>query len=155
MALAGFRGDLVDSYAFDHGCGAGEVLLDQLAGDADRVEDLGAGEIVLTSMDADVDRRLDVRAHPPHLPFLQDAEELDLHRQRGLSDLVEKESAALGLVKETLLFADRAGERAALVTEELRLQQGLRKSTAVDGNELAAPPGVVMNRPGDELFAGA
>jgi len=38
----------------------------------------------------------------------------------------EEDRSAVRLVKEAALLADGAGERAALVAEELRLQEGLR-----------------------------
>src|SRR5688500_16033471 len=57
-------------------------------------------------------------------------------------------------MEQTALFADRTGEGAALVTEELRFEQSFRKSAAVDRDEFAPAPGVVMDGAGDELFPG-
>src|SRR5207249_1525812 len=93
--------------------------------------------------DADVHLRLHVRSDAPDDAVLQHAQELDLHRRRGLADLVEEDRAAVGLVEQAALLADGPGERAALVPEELGLEQRLRHRSAVDADELAAPPGVV------------
>ena len=105
--------------------------------------------------DADVHLRLHVRSDAPDDAVLQHAQELNLHRRRGLADLVEEDRAAVGLVEQTALLADGPGERAALVPEELGLEQRLRHRPAVDSDELAAPPRVVVDRPGDQLFPGA
>src|SRR5437867_906340 len=89
-------------------------------------------------------------------PLLQRTEQLGLQLDRHVTDLVEVERAAvreLELPEPPLL---RVGERAALVPEHLRLEQGGGNGRARDGDE--RPPGaatVVMNRAGDQLFAGA
>ena len=50
----------------------------------------------------------------------------------------------------------RAGERAALVAEELALDQRRRERAAVDDDEPAVPPrAALVDSPGDELLAGA
>ena len=52
--------------------------------------------------------------------------------------------------------ADRAGERAARVPEELRLEQVLGDRAAVDRDEpVRAARAGVMDRARDDLFAGA
>ncbi len=103
--------------------------------------------------DAHFDLRLDIRSNFADQAILKDAQQLDLHRRRCLADLVEENRAAVGFMKQTAFLADRAGERAALVAEELRLEQVLRKRAAVDGDELPPPPGVVVNGPRDQLLA--
>ena len=52
--------------------------------------------------------------------------------RRHLADLVEEERAAVGLLEEALLVAQRAGEGAALVAEQLALEQVLGQRAAVD-----------------------
>ena len=99
--------------------------------------------------------RLHVRADAADDAVLQDAEELDLHRRRRLADLVEEDRAAVGLVEQPALLADGAGERAALVAEELGLEQRLGEGAAVDRDELPAAAGVVVDGAGDQLLAGA
>ena len=126
-----------------------EVLAERAV--ADRLGEVAVGR----GDDAHVDLRLDVRADLAHDAILQHAQQLDLHRRRGLADLVEEDRAAVGLVKESALLADGAGERAALVAEELGLQQRLRQRAAVDRDELAAAAGVVVDGARDELLARA
>ena len=67
--------------------------------------------------------------------LLEQAQQLDLHRQRHLANLVEEERPALGERHPTGLGRHRAGERPLLVAEELALQEGLRERPAVDGDE--------------------
>ena len=62
----------------------------------------------------------------------------------------------MGLLENALGVADRAGERASRVPEELRFEQGLGERAAVDRHERARrPPAVRMDRSRDELLAGA
>ena len=57
------------------------------------------------------------------LALLQDAQQLGLQRRRQLADLVEEQRAAVGLLERPTLPLGGAGERAALVAEELALEQ--------------------------------
>src|SRR3954454_19028704 len=60
------------------------------------------------------------------------------------------------LLEAALTGADRAGERAAHMSEEFRLEQRLRNGTAVESHEaVGSPRAVVVNGPGDHFFAGA
>jgi hypothetical protein len=69
--------------------------------------------------------------------------------------LVQEEGAAAGSHQETILVAHGAGERALHVPEQLRLQERLGKSAAVDGNEGAARTvGAVVDEAGNDLLAG-
>src|SRR6185503_13128297 len=56
---------------------------------------------------------------------LEDAEQLDLQPRRHLADLVEEERPALGALEEAAVHPVGAGEAAALVAEELALDQRL------------------------------
>ena len=90
------------------------------------------------------------------LALLEHAEQLGLHRRRHLADLVEEQHAAAGLLDPSRLRRDRAGERAALVAEQLRLEQLVGKRRAVDGDErpvLAARS--LVNEARDDFLAGA
>ncbi len=58
--------------------------------------------------------------------LLQHAQQLGLHRQGDLADLVEKDRAAVRQLEPALALADRAGERSFLVAEQLALQQAIR-----------------------------
>ncbi len=66
---------------------------------------------------AHVDRVLLRSAEPTHLTILQDVEQLHLHRDWQLANLVEKQRAALGTLQIAYLPSIGAGERAALVAE--------------------------------------
>ena len=88
--------------------------------------------------DADVDLdRLRV-ADALELALLQHAQQLGLQRRAHRPDLVEEERALVRLLEPALARADRAGERAAHVTEQLRLEQRLRNRAAVDRDEAVA-----------------
>ena len=95
-------------------------------------------------------------AEPLELAFLQHAQELRLCRQAHLGDFVEKQHAAGGQLDLTGLGLLGAGERAALVAEELRLEQLLGERRAVQGDERAAASrGCAMDESGDDFLAGA
>jgi len=57
------------------------------------------------------------------LALLEHPQEPDLHRGAHLADLVEEDRAPVGLLEQTLTLAGRAGERAAGMTEQLRLEE--------------------------------
>ena len=56
-------------------------------------------------------------AEPRDVSFLQDTEQLDLHRQRHVTDLVQEQRAASGLLQQSVLEAHRTGKRSPLMTE--------------------------------------
>src|SRR5436309_12393851 len=73
-----------------------------------------------------------------------------------VADLVEEDGAAMGRLELADLELVGARESASLVTEQFALQQVPRHGGAVDLDEGASPPGGEMvDRVGDELFAGA
>src|SRR5690606_17212708 len=79
-----------------------------------------------------------------------------LHLRRHVADLVEEQRPAARLLEAPLPRLDGAGERAALVSEELRFEQLARDRRRVHGDELAMRPGTVLvQRTRDELLAGA
>ena len=122
--------------------GAAPHLLLQIA--------VGGGE------DAHVDAHRRLAADALQFLLLQHPQQLDLHRRRGLADLVEEEGAAVGLDELALAAAVGAGEGPLLVTEELRLEQGLGQGGAVDLDEgLVASRAVAVQGLGDQLLAGA
>ena len=67
--------------------------------------------------------------------LLQHAQQLHLHGQAHVADLVEEQRAALGDLEAALARGDGAGERALLVTEQLALEQLGGNGAAVDGDE--------------------
>ena len=89
------------------------------------------------------------------LPLLEDAQQLGLHRRRHLADFVEEQHAAVGLLDASRLGRDRAGKGAALVAEQLGLEQLIGKRRAVDGDEWpAASRRRVMNEARHDFLAG-
>ena len=70
-----------------------------------------------------------------NLPLLQHAQQLDLRHRHHLGDLVEEQRAAIGQLEAAGAPIGGAGERAALVPEDLALEQRLRNRRAVDGDK--------------------
>ena len=98
----------------------------------------------------------DVHVHEPgrpdasDLPFLKRPEELGLQRPWELPDLVEEQRAAVRDLDHPRLDAVRASERAALVAEQLRLEQGGGQRGTVHGHEdLGCARALGMDGPGD------
>ena len=61
-----------------------------------------------------------VAADPAYLPVLQDSQQLRLHGQRHVSDLVDKERGTVAHLEEPLAARCRPRKCARLVAEELR-----------------------------------
>ena len=92
----------------------------------------------------------------PHAPLLNGAQQLGLHRQRQIADLVQEKRAALRGLKEALAVSRGAGVGALARAEELGFEQVFRNGAAVHGHEGAvAAVAVGVHRLGDQLFAGA
>src|SRR5262249_56024178 len=90
------------------------------------------------------------------LALLEHAEQLRLGRRAHLPDLVEEEGALVRQLELPELLRVRVGEGAALVPEELALEQCLRDRGAVERDQrLARARAAVVDRLGDELLAGA
>src|SRR6185295_3110930 len=68
--------------------------------------------------DAHVDLDGTLGADRVDLAFLQRAQELDLHVEPELADLVEEEGAAVGFLELAEMLVGGAGERALLVAEQ-------------------------------------
>src|SRR6185436_20966030 len=73
--------------------------------------------------DAHVDADPLVAAHPAKLGALDGPQELWLERDVEVSDLVNEQRAAVGVLEEALVGGDGAGERAPLVAEQGGLQE--------------------------------
>src|SRR5215203_902876 len=72
----------------------------------------GLFEIVVGRRDdTDIHTLRSRRAYPFELPFLQHAKELDLHVRGEITDLVEKDRAAVSELETSLPHPDGAGER--------------------------------------------
>ncbi len=90
------------------------------------------------------------------LALLQHAQQLRLHAQRHLADLVEEDRAAARRLEEAAVILGRAGERAAAMAEQLALEQGLGHRGAVDRQEgLVGARRGAMDAARDQLLAGA
>src|SRR5438132_435606 len=87
---------------------------------------------------------------------LQHLEQLGLQRRTHLADLVEEHRPVIGELELARLVLNRAGERAALEPEQLRLEQLGRQRGAIhlDERPVAAERGGI-ERPRDKLLADA
>ena len=72
---------------------------------------------------AHVDLERAAAADALDLPLLQDAQQLGLHRERHVADLVQEQRAAAGALELAAALLGGAGERARFVAEELALDQ--------------------------------
>src|SRR6266508_957958 len=87
---------------------------------------------------------------------LQYPQKLDLKLRAHLGDLVQEESSAHRLLEVPDPPLIGSGKRAALVPEELTLDQGRRDGAAVEGDEgLPASPREPVDRSRGDLLAGA
>ena len=85
--------------------------------------------------------RLGARAaKPPDRTILERLEQLDLQRVRHQPDLVEEDRAAMSDLKQARLGLLRVGERAALESEELGLEQRVGNRRTVDVDERRRRP---------------
>ena len=115
---------------------------------------LGLQILVGRGDDAGVDAEHLAAPDALELTLLQKAEELDLQRRAHLADLVEEERAAVRQLELALSLRVRAGVGAALVAEQLGLEQGVRDRAAVDRHERpVAPRAVRVDGPRQELLA--
>ena len=106
--------------------------------------------------DAHVHPRRPLGADRVDLALLQRAQQLDLHVERQLADLVEEQDAAVRLLELAQVLVGGAGEAALLVAEQDGLDQVLRDGAAVDGDErLARAVRAAVHGARDQLLAGA
>src|SRR5439155_22887477 len=106
--------------------------------------------------DADVHAERLRPAEPLELTLLKHPEDLGLGHRREVRDLVEEQGAAVGELEAALLPPRRAGERALLVAEQLRLEQRLgQRRTVLRDERPAAPRRARVDRARDELLARA
>ncbi len=104
---------------------------------------------------ADIDLNRRGAADAIELAVLQYAQQAGLQVRRHVADFIQKQRAAVGLLEAALALGSSAGKRAALVAEELGLQQILGDGCGVDGDEgfLRTRRGLVQ-RAGDQLLTG-
>ena len=96
------------------------LLLEVAVGGGDHAHVDGAGALLADALE---------------LALLQHAQQLGLQLERDLADLVEEQRAAVGELEAADAVAQRAGERALLVAEELALEQLARDRRAVDADQ--------------------
>ena len=125
-----------------------------------RPEQLAAHQILEVEVrrrdDPDVGAHEAVGAERLVGPFLEETKDLSLGRKRQRVHLVEQQRAAFRHAHQPSLVPMGVRERAARMTEQLVLEQMVRQSAAVHGNERGVPARTeVMNRPGAELLARA
>ncbi len=93
-------------------------------------------EIAIGSRDdPDIDANVLEPADLPEGALLDGAQELDLHRERQLPDLVQEKRAPVRCREEAVLFGDRARKAALAMPEHLALDQRLGDRAAVHGDE--------------------
>ena len=102
-----------------------------------------------------VDFDRSIAAESIKLPFLNDAQQLDLQGSRHVADLIEEDRAAVGLFKFADPGLDGTRKGAFDVTKQLRFEQVFRNRSAVYADKLLMfSLAVEMNGPGNQLFAG-
>src|ERR1019366_9498633 len=95
-------------------------------------------------------------AQPPHLTLLEHAQQLRLECGGELGDLVEKYGPVVGVCEQPFRPLHGPGERTALVTEQLRLEQAVRHRGAVDRNEWPVlAKRMAVDEPRDEILSRA
>src|SRR5438876_2269562 len=105
---------------------------------------------------SDVDALRTRATEPLELPLLEHPQQLRLQLERDVADLVEEERSAVGQLETADPLRDGPGESAALVAEELALEQPRRDGGAVDLDERPpSAPAQVVKGAGDQLLAGA
>ena len=72
-----------------------------------------------------------VAADALHFSFLQHSQQLGLHGQRHIANLIQKNRAVIRLLELSNMPSRRAGERSFLVSEEFRLNQLGRNRRAI------------------------
>ncbi len=88
--------------------------------------------------DADIDPHGSIAAEPADLRALQGPQQLGLKRRVEITDLVDEERAAMGLLEDALAPRDRARERAPVVPEQLGLDEIRRDGRTVEDDELGS-----------------
>ena len=83
------------------------------------------------------------RSHGAEFVFLKQAQQLHLHFEREIANLVEEGGAAVGQLHESALALDGAAESALGMAEKFAFHQGSDQRTAIDGHKLARRIGVV------------
>ena len=106
--------------------------------------------------DAHIDLHRPLGADRIDFAFLQRAQQLDLHVEPQLADLVEEQRAAIGFLEFAQMLVGGAGEGALLVAEQDAFDQVLGDGAAIDGDEgLAGALRAALDGARDQLLADA
>ena len=106
--------------------------------------------------DSDVDLSSARRPQAFELAFLQHAKQFRLQIERQIANFVEKQRPAVGQLESALALRHGPGECAALVTEQLALDQRRRECGTVDRHQSEVPSSAArVQLPGEQLLAGA
>ena len=106
--------------------------------------------------DPHVHRLLLHRAKPAHLAVFEHFQNLGLHGGLKVADLVEEQGTAAGGLDQPELALPGVGERAALMAEQLVLDEVGRQRGAVQLDEWPrSPSAATMQCLGHQLLAGA
>jgi hypothetical protein len=104
---------------------------------------------------ADIDRFGSRCSHRAHHALLQDAQQLDLKRQRHVADFVEEQGAAICRLEKPAPRIAGAGEGALHMAEQLGFEQLLGNRPAVDGHERPGTRAGAVNGARQHLLAAA
>ena len=101
----------------------------------------------------DVDFNRFVRPDPGNLAVFQNAEQFDLRLHGHVADFVQKEGAAVGVLKLPDAVGNGVCKRAANVSKQLAFQDVFTQRAAVQTNKRFVLSGrILMYRLGDHLF---
>src|SRR5690606_20385812 len=121
-----------------------EILAEAPGGDLFGEAPVGRGD------DADIDRLGDAATESLELARLDHAQQLDLRVQRQLTDLVEEQGGAVGVLEAADMAVEGAGEAALLMPEQHRFDEIFGDRAAIDDMELLlAARGGGVDRLGD------
>ena len=96
-----------------------------------------------------------IPAHALYLALLQHPQQLRLHRNRHVANLVEKQRSAVSLLEFSDVPSRRSRERSLLMPEYFRLHQLRGNRRAIQRNKRPIPPpALLMQRPRNQFLPG-
>lgn len=95
-------------------------------------------------------------AYPLHFAVLQHAQNLCLHRQGHVADLIEENRSAIRVLEDSHLVVRRAGESPLGVPEELAFKERINDRRTVQGHKgLLRHGAATVQRPRSQFLSGA
>ena len=94
--------------------------------------------------DAHIHLNVPQAAHPLEAPVLQKGQQLGLHGQGQLANLVQEHGSPVGQLHQALFSLIGPGKGPLFIAEELRLQQCVGDGAAVDLHQRGLPPGTAV-----------